>query len=386
MSRLRTAGPLAVVATVLALIISACGVPVDREPRAIELTDQLARAETLPEVSSEPTGDFPTSSTEVISLATVFLVDDANVLVGVNRTVSSGDETPLRLVEPVLAALIPGPSEQERADGLSSAIPAETRILESSVTVAGTAIINLESGGIDTQQGENLRAAVAQIVYTLTEIDGIEGVRIRIDSDDRSLATESGTSSPFEAVSRADYPSFSPDANEEVTAAATVFLIDADGELLSARRSVSSIDSTDAAIVAALSALFAGPTEAEAARGVVSTIPIDTTVVEVAVTPGRAIIGIGPGEFDDALMAYGELSPAGLAAPDAALLAAAAQIVFTATAFDGIDSVRIEVDGEPRALPVERDGFFGASREVEAVDRQSYRSLADPELLEAPAQ
>ena len=82
-----------------------------------------------------------------------------------------------------LAALLAGPDGAERGDaGLSSAIPAGTRLLGLSIA-GGAATVNLshefESGGGST----SMLLRVAQVVFTLTQFSSVERVRFALDGE-----------------------------------------------------------------------------------------------------------------------------------------------------------------------------------------------------------
>ena len=92
--------------------------------------------------------------------------------------------TVLRDVEPqdpeaVLRTLITGPNQDELDNGMSSPLPPSST-LHSARLVAGTLNVDL-SGEILELPGSSLRDAVAQIVFTGSELDGVRTVRIRVD-------------------------------------------------------------------------------------------------------------------------------------------------------------------------------------------------------------
>jgi spore germination protein GerM len=105
---------------------------------------------------------------------------------------SGGDRqlrTVLRDVEPptpdaVLAALIAGPNQGEIDAGLTSELPPEST-LHSARLVAGTLNIDI-SGELLELPGSALRFAVAQMVFTGSELDGVRMVRIRVDGQIRA--------------------------------------------------------------------------------------------------------------------------------------------------------------------------------------------------------
>lgn len=81
-----------------------------------------------------------------------------------------------------MEALLAGPTEEEAAAGLTSAIPEGTRLLGVSLT-NGIATVNLtkefESGGGSLSMG----ARLAQVVYTVTQFPTVEGVLFALDGE-----------------------------------------------------------------------------------------------------------------------------------------------------------------------------------------------------------
>ena len=84
--------------------------------------------------------------------------------------------------DPVVRALLAGPSRAELDDRLSSMIPAGTSLL--STRASGSTLFVDVSDEITGLTGDDLVLAVAQIVFTATEIEGIESVRLRVNGAD----------------------------------------------------------------------------------------------------------------------------------------------------------------------------------------------------------
>ena len=104
--------------------------------------------------------------------------------------------TVLRDVEPaedpeaVLRTLIAGPNQGEVDAGMSSPLPPSST-LHSARLVASTLNVDL-SGEILELPGSALRDAVAQIVFTGSQLDGVRAVRIRVDGRTRDWPDGSG--------------------------------------------------------------------------------------------------------------------------------------------------------------------------------------------------
>ena len=104
--------------------------------------------------------------------------------------------TVLRDVEPrtdpeaVLRTLIAGANRSELDSGMTSPLPSSST-LHSARLVASTLNVDL-SGEILELPGSSLRDAVAQIVFTGSELDGVRTVRIRVDGQTRDWPDGSG--------------------------------------------------------------------------------------------------------------------------------------------------------------------------------------------------
>ena len=108
---------------------------------------------------------------------TVYFLDSEGVAVPVERTVT----TP-RVAEAAMEAIIDGPTDSERAAGLSSAMPADALLL--GLTVAdGTATVDLsqeaEAGGGSLA----VLGRLAQVVYTLTDFATVDSVQLLLDGE-----------------------------------------------------------------------------------------------------------------------------------------------------------------------------------------------------------
>jgi hypothetical protein len=107
-----------------------------------------------------------------------------------------------------LKALLTGPSAAERTAGLTSALPAGTR-LRSLVISSGVATANLTQAP-DEASGDASAAmpGTAELVYTLTRFSSISGVRVKVNGRPWTPATDS-TASPV-TYHRASFRSFEP--------------------------------------------------------------------------------------------------------------------------------------------------------------------------------
>jgi Sporulation and spore germination len=113
-----------------------------------------------------------------------------------------------RTTEEVLQLLFAGPSEAEKAAGLSTFLPS-TVIVEDVEVTGETAVVSLD-GPDDSEVLRLAPLAYAQIVATLTP-DLVAGVRFRLDDTDLRVPREDSTLTT-EPLSRRDYPGLLSDS------------------------------------------------------------------------------------------------------------------------------------------------------------------------------
>jgi hypothetical protein len=156
--------PWVVLAALLALLmLVAAGCDGDEE--AVPPPGTTGPVETTPQ---------PTPETSTFA---VYLLRDG-VIAPVRRTVES---TPA-VARASLEALMTGPTGPEESDGLVTAIPDETMLLDVSVA-DGVATVDL-SGTFDDGGGSaSMLRRVAQVVATLTQFSTIERVAFRLDGE-----------------------------------------------------------------------------------------------------------------------------------------------------------------------------------------------------------
>jgi len=180
---------------VLALVIlglAGCGVPTSGEPETIPASD-------VPYGLASPTPSDPTSTPTGTMFAEtgIYLVTPEDTLVARGRDVPEGplDER----LDDLLAALATGPSEQELAEELSTALPPEVELTVAEVA-EGTVTIDI-SGPVDAPSGWESRRAVAQIVLTATSVPDVVAVRLSRDGESVEAPLPDGelTSAPLAA-------------------------------------------------------------------------------------------------------------------------------------------------------------------------------------------
>jgi spore germination protein GerM len=133
--------------------------------------------------------------------AKIYLVT-AGHLVPVSRSVPA----PLS-VGTVLAALVQGATRDESAKGYVSSVGPQASVLSAQV-MDNSAVIDISDSfsGIGVQEQI---AGLAQIVYTATELPGIQNVKVQLNSRSASVPRGDG-SATAEPLTRADYASLAP--------------------------------------------------------------------------------------------------------------------------------------------------------------------------------
>lgn len=178
------------------LALWGCGVPDDGAPRTI-MESALPDEITDPPTTTSTTADVATSVIEM------FLLDDDR-LAAVPREVSRPVEATT-----VLEQLLVGPSEEERAGGLTTQLSSGWELR--SVDLAGrTLVIDLGSDTIEVLEGQTQRQAIAQIVFSATALAGVDDVLIQIGGNPRPLPTDDGEANGATPVDRDDYRSLEP--------------------------------------------------------------------------------------------------------------------------------------------------------------------------------
>ncbi len=189
----------AATAAALAAGAAACGVSGQSEPVRLD-------ADRVPFELVGPTGTTTTApvaeGTDERVVTRIFLLDPNDLLVARERTVPA-PLTP----GAALRALRAGPDPTERRAGITTALPAEIPVQFLGAR-DGVARVRLSpaftDGSVRRQAG-----ALAEIVYTLTDLPGIERVSFLVDEEVVEVPRGDG-SLTADPVGRADYARFAP--------------------------------------------------------------------------------------------------------------------------------------------------------------------------------
>ncbi len=170
------------------LLCAGCAIKTEESYRDVPVLDRTLGA-------SAASGDAEAEGASRIYLAALTEAGDRR-LRSVQRDVVGDDLA-------VLESLFRGPNDDEVAKQLSSIIPSTAEVIDAR-SVGDILIVDVTSD-ITELTTDSLIFAVAQIVYTASEIDGIDAVRLRVDG--APFTWPLGNGEPSTGVLRTyDYP------------------------------------------------------------------------------------------------------------------------------------------------------------------------------------
>jgi spore germination protein GerM len=194
-----------VAVTVAGWATVSCGIPTDHSPRLLDRHD-------MPAALSVGTTTTQVHGTGAFQSLKIFLVrSTTNRTILQPVTVEVAEKTTIvSQAEAVLDALIADhPSSRPATASLTNAIPSNLRVLDASLdgNVLDLDISHLDSSIVSLQQ----KVAFAQIVYTLTELNGIDAVKFSIVDQPAQVPIDSGTSPAGAAITRGNFRQLYPD-------------------------------------------------------------------------------------------------------------------------------------------------------------------------------
>lgn len=197
------------VGAVLALaLLAACGVAADGAPRQISadaIPPEIGGGATTTTTTPEPVSGYEER---------VWVIRESETTPRLHPvTVKVAPGEPAAVARELLTELI----VRQRGDalnnlqtpGLRNRIPSETEVVNTTMLDDGVLLIDFNQKLREGIEGEALVQAMAQIVFTATEVAGVNSIRIRIDDTDQAVQVEKGVARPaLYAVYRDDYPDF----------------------------------------------------------------------------------------------------------------------------------------------------------------------------------
>ena len=163
----------ALVGAAAALLLLGCGIPPDAAPRDVPVEDR----------SLSPVGDPAIAVGDGASRVYLVAAGEPRLLRSVRREASS--------LQSLMETLVAGPTEGESALQLSSAVPGD--LLVRSTRQVGAVLYRDLSAEITELSGEGLTLAIAQLVVTADDVDGVDTVQITIDGERFPLPRADGT-------------------------------------------------------------------------------------------------------------------------------------------------------------------------------------------------
>lgn len=187
-----------------ALAPAACGLTTDSEP------DLIASGE-IPADLLDPEQTTSTTRSGATASVPVYLIQRTGTttqLVPVIREV----EDPTRPGQRIEALLQPT-SKEEQDRGLTSSVPADTVLLGTPVLDAASQELTLDfSEQLFDVEGSELAQAFAQIVWTVTELEGVRGVRFLVEGEPQRAPNADGVEQAGAVTATGDYWSLRPRA------------------------------------------------------------------------------------------------------------------------------------------------------------------------------
>jgi spore germination protein GerM len=152
---------------ILMLLIAGCSVAADNAPRDIEPGALELDAQDQSNVGQAAGG------TGRIYLLSPDVPGEPPRLQSVARAI--GED-----VDAVMAALLAGPNTTEFVDRYRSGLPTGMRVLDITRRSRGVVLLDVDDA-IATLRGDDLILALAQIVYTLSDVSGVDAVAITVE-------------------------------------------------------------------------------------------------------------------------------------------------------------------------------------------------------------
>lgn len=178
----------------VAVMLFGCGIPVEEGARPLPADMIPSSVPVQGPAGSSPPGDRGSAS------ADVFLVRDSR-LVRVGRHPWNPPS-----VEGAIAALLQGPTAAERADGVRAALTRPVRL--AGAVAAGVPLIDVTDSFADVEAEEQI-LALAQLVFTLTALPGVDGVSFALEGRPVEVPTGDGALKRG-PVRRADFAAVAP--------------------------------------------------------------------------------------------------------------------------------------------------------------------------------
>ena len=194
---------------VLAAAASGCGLPTDQEAQAIDPEDLPESLRPGFTASTTTTVPAPLTESRTVYLLTNPQDIERTIVVGVERQVDRNST-----LADVLATLFGEATSAEESDAGYFNTLELFEILSATVAdgVATVDIVHLSPEGEDQPpSADELRFAAAQLVFTASETESVEGVRLLLDGQEVSVPTSDADAEPGSVLRPSAYEQFQPD-------------------------------------------------------------------------------------------------------------------------------------------------------------------------------
>jgi spore germination protein GerM len=185
---------------VAAAVLASCSIQPDNSPRAIPPADRVPLDPLTPEGG------------EAAGTTRVFLVkegDDGEP--HLHSVLRSVDRTPTAVIQ----ELLKGPNPTEEDTGVTTALP-RGLALRAADSGAGVMAVDL-TGQLLDEPAPQLMLAIAQIVFTASELEGVREVRVRVNGTNRpwpdgegELKTSALTVYDYPGLAESTQPAYPP--------------------------------------------------------------------------------------------------------------------------------------------------------------------------------
>jgi len=188
------------------VLLAACGIPEDGTPR------EISREALPPELIDPSSSDTSVPIDANTRLVLLYLVQGTDsggdALVTVIRPIANPDDQedlPRAIAEALIAA---SPESLGRAD-LVNALPSDVQVR--SAVVGDDGVLDLDLTNLGNVESALQRLAVAQLVFTLTELTepDVRAIRFSVDGEEVAVPLEGQVAAAGTPVSRADEGSIS---------------------------------------------------------------------------------------------------------------------------------------------------------------------------------
>ena len=168
------AGRLALAALLSLAALASCGLPTDDGARPLDSREvPYGLLRSVPPATTPPAK----LKSAPVAQAQLFLLGPQDQLVAVPPGVQDPPAAPYERLTALLARLEKGPDEQQRAQGLSTALSPGVQIDLLSLTGRGVAQVQVVAG-LKDPSADRLPLAIGQLVLTATSVAGVHAVQL----------------------------------------------------------------------------------------------------------------------------------------------------------------------------------------------------------------